>query len=186
MKRYESNRRRRHRHQETNESQIQIHVEPVDEIQFDHEEEIKVPVKIELRRVGAEIPRKSHSGSSCYDIKSLDEITLRPGDRHIFDLGFGIKMSKGWMMQIFDRSGLSTVNRIEIPGSPKIIDNDYRGNLFVTLENRHKKYTYTVEKGDKIAQMGIFRSYLIEFQPTRKIDRYETSRGSGCLGSTGR
>ena len=52
MKCYESNRRRRH-HQEINESQIQIHVEPVDEIQFDHEEEIKVPVKIELRRVGA-------------------------------------------------------------------------------------------------------------------------------------
>ena len=171
---------------ERRQSDIQLRVEPLNEIQFDHDEEIRVPVKIELRREGAQIPRKSHIGSSCYDLKSLDQIQLRPGHRHIFDLGFGLKMSKGWMVQIFDRSGLSTVNRIEIPGSPKIIDNDYRGNLFVCLENRDDKYTYTVKKGDKVAQMGIFRSYSIKFQPTTEINRHETSRGSGCLGSTGR
>ena len=89
-------------------------------------------------------------------------------------------------MQIFDRSGLSTVQRVEIPGSPKVIDNDYRGNIFVCLENRDEKFSHTVRVGDKIVQMGIFRSFSIEFIPTCKINRHETLRGTGRFGSTGR
>ena len=55
-------------------------------------------------------------------------------------------------MEIYNRSGLSTVDKIEIPGPPKEIDTDYRGNIFICLENRGEK-AYTVKKGDKIAQI---------------------------------
>ena len=86
-------------------------------------------------------------------------------------------------MEIYNRSGLSTVDKIEIPGTPKEIT-DYRGNIFVCLENRGQK-AYTVKKGDKIAQIGAACSYLIDFIITEKINRHEPSRGTGCFGSTG-
>ena len=63
-------------------------------------------------------------------------------------------------MEIYKRSGLSTVDKIEIPGTPKEIDTDYRGNMFVCLENIEEK-AYTVEKGDKIVQIGAACSYLM-------------------------
>ena len=87
-------------------------------------------------------------------------------------------MKKGWRVEIYNRSGLSTVDKIEIPGTPKEIDTDYRGNILVCLENRGEK-AHTVEKGDKIAQIGVACSYLIDFIITEKINRHETSQGTG-------
>ena len=86
-------------------------------------------------------------------------------------------------MEIYNRSGLSTVDKIEIPGTPKEIDTDYRGNIFICLENRGEK-AYTVEKGNKIAQIGAARSYPIDFIITEKINWHEASQGTGCFGST--
>ena len=65
-------------------------------------------------------------------------------------------------MEIYNRSGPSTGYKIEIPGTPKEIDTDYRGNIFICLENRGEK-AYTVEKGYKIAQIGVACSYPIDF-----------------------
>ena len=86
-------------------------------------------------------------------------------------------------MEIYNRSGLSTIDKIEIPGTPKEIDTDYRGNIFICLENRGEK-AYTVEKGDKIAQIGATCSYLIDFIINEKINQHETSQGTGCFRRT--
>ena len=168
----------------SNKEPFQCKVEPLDDIQFDCDEEIKVPIAVELRHKDAKVPKKSHLRSCCYDLKSLQKYHLRPNKHHTFDLGLAFKMKKGWKMEIYNRSGLSTVDKIEIPGTPKEIDTDYRDNIFVCLENRGEK-AYTVEKGDKIAQIGVAHSYLIDFIITEKINWHKTSRGTGCFGSTG-
>ena len=102
-----------------------------------------------------------------------------------FDLGLTFKIQRGWVLHIYNRSGLSLVQKIEIPGTPKIIDSDYRGNVFVCLENKRRKKKYTVKKRDRIAQMSIVRDYLIDFK-LGQVNRNETERGEGKLGSTGR
>ena len=48
-----------------------------------------------------------------------------------------------------------------------MVDTDYRGNIFVCLENRGEK-AYTVKKGDKIAQIAVAHSSLIDFIETKK------------------
>lgn len=166
------------------EDAVQIRVEPLNDLQFDYDE-IKVPVTVELRRKEAEVPTRSRKTSACYDLKSLDRKTIRPGERIFFDLGLAFKIRRGWMLQIYNRSGLSLVQKIEIPGTPKIIDSDYRGNLFICLENRRKVKSYTVKKRDRIAQMSIVRDYKIDFKVGR-VNPAETKRGEGKLGSTGR
>ena len=168
------------------EAPFQCKVEPLDDIQFDCDEEIKVPILVELRHEDAEVPKKSHRGSSCYDLKSLETHRLWPKRKHIFDLGLAFKMKKGWKLEIYNRSGLSTVNNIEIPGTPKVIDNDYRGNVFICLKNTGDKGSHTIKKGDRIGQLAVVRSYPIDFIRTKRIDPHETSRGTGCYGSTGR
>ena len=153
--------------EKTEREEFQHRVEPLDDIQFDNDEEIKVSILVELRWRGAKIPKKSHPGSSCYDLKLLHNYHLHPKKQHVFDLGLAFKMKKGWKLEIHNRSGLSTVHRILIPGTPKIVDNNYRGNVYVCLRNEGEK-AYTVRKKDRIAQLAVVCSYPIDFIWTRK------------------
>ena len=49
---------------------------PLDDIQFNCDEEIKVPISVELRHKDAKVPKKSHLGSCCYHLKSLQTYRL--------------------------------------------------------------------------------------------------------------
>ena len=75
------------------EDHFQCRVEPLDDIQFDNDE---VPIEVELRRKDVEIPKKSHPGSACYNLKSLDTYHIYPKKQHVFDLGLAFKIKKGY------------------------------------------------------------------------------------------
>ena len=52
--------------QVSNNEPLQCKVEPLDDIQFDCDEEIKVPILVELRHRDAKVQKKSHPGSCCH------------------------------------------------------------------------------------------------------------------------
>ena len=85
-------------------------------------------------------------GAACYDLKSLDYRIIRPKRKAFFDIGLAFKMEKGWTVQIHNRSGLSLIENIVIPGTPKIIDSDYCGSVKICLHNRNDQDSYTVKK----------------------------------------
>ena len=98
-------------HKSIEEVPFQCRVEPLDDIQFDHDLQIKVPILMELRHKDTEIPKKNNPGSSCHDLKSLQNYCLYPKKQHVFDLPLAFKMKKGWKLEIHNRSGLSTVQK---------------------------------------------------------------------------
>ena len=85
--------------QNLKEPPFQCRLEPLEDIQFDCDEEIKVPILVKLMHKDAEVPKKSHPGSCCYDLKSLETYRLCPKKKHIFDLGLTFKMKKGWRLE---------------------------------------------------------------------------------------
>ena len=64
-----------------------------------------------------------------------------------------------------------------------VIDSDYRGEVYVTLENRSLN-RYTINRGDRIAQGLILPAPQVKFIPVKELN--ETERGDGGYGSTGR
>ena len=70
-----------------------VHVKPLDEIQFDNGE-ICIPIMVELRRQGAEVPIKKMPGVACYDLKSLDYRIIPSKRKAFFDIGLACKMEK--------------------------------------------------------------------------------------------
>ena len=60
----------------SNKEPFQCKVEPLNDIQFDCNEEIKVPIAVELRHKDARVSKKSHPRSCCYDLKSLQKYPL--------------------------------------------------------------------------------------------------------------
>jgi dUTP pyrophosphatase len=80
------------------------------------------------------------------------------------------------------RSGLGTKKGICLSNGIGVIDSDYRGEVCVGLFNTGKE-DFTIERGDRIAQMmflPVFAANLIE---SEELD--ETERGAGGFGSTG-
>jgi dUTP pyrophosphatase len=67
--------------------------------------------------------------------------------------------------------------------SPGTIDADYRGEICVLLIN-HGSEPFTVQRGERIAQMVIAPVSRVELVPTSSLST--TDRGSGGFGSTGR
>lgn len=142
-------------------------------------------VYIKLLREGAVIPFLATSGSAGYDVCACidEEIVILVGDTVLVPTGLSVAFEgSSACMQIYSRSGLAARHGIVMANGVGIIDSDYRGEVVVPLMNLGKA-SYTIEKGQRIAQMLMIGL----LQPTLMISEElpETERGSGGLGSTG-
>ena len=91
-------------------------------------------------------------------------------------------LPRGFEAQIRPRSGLALKKGITLPNSPGTIDADYRGEVGVILLNAGEE-TFTIERGDRIAQMVIAPVLQASWNEVESLD--ETARGEGGFGSTG-
>ena len=65
---------------------------------------------------------------------------------------------------------------------PEGYDADYRGEIGVILIN-HSGEPFTVQRGDRIAQMVLARYEKIEWEPVDSLD--DSDRGDGGFGHSG-
>jgi dUTP pyrophosphatase len=123
--------------------------------------------------------------SAGLDIRAnLDEsVTLRPLERAMIPTGLFVELPEGCEMQIRPRSGLAAKHGITVLNSPGTIDADYRGEIKVILVNLSNE-PFTIESGERIAQMIVARYEQIEWQPVEELGA--TERGAGGFGSTGK
>ncbi len=107
---------------------------------------------------------------------------LDPGEIYLFPSGFCVAIPSGYEIQIRPRSGLAVKHGVTIINSPGTIDADYRGELRVALINLGKT-AFTINRGDRIAQMVLAPVIQAQLNVTLTLD--ETERGSGGFGHTG-
>lgn len=113
----------------------------------------------------------------------LNPYYLEPGDRILIKTGVFIGLTPGWEVQIRPRSGLAWKNGITVLNSPGTIDAGYRDEIGVIMIN-HGNTSFTINYGDRIAQMVFSRIYRISMEPVDKLD--DTNRGLGGFGSSGK
>ena len=80
------------------------------------------------------------------------------------------------------RSGLALKHGITVLNTPGTIDADYRGEIGVVLVNVSNE-PFTIEPGERIAQMVIAKHEQADFVIVEELD--ETERGEGGYGHTG-
>jgi dUTPase len=83
---------------------------------------------------------------------------------------------------LFDRSGLGGKKGIRLSFAC-LIDNDYRGEIFLSIENQSGK-PFDWKAGDRLVQITYVFMYAGAAQETTMLD--QTARGEGGFGSTGR
>ena len=123
--------------------------------------------------------------SAGLDIRAnIDEsVTLRPLERAMIPTGLFVELPEGCEMQIRPRSGLAAKHGVTVLNSPGTIDADYRGEIKVILVNLSNE-PFTIEAGERIAQMIVARYEQIEWQAVEELS--STERGAGGFGSTGK
>lgn len=137
-----------------------------------------------VNQSGHELPFYATPDSAGMDLRAeLNEpFTLEPGDYTLIKTGLFIELPTGTEAQIRPRSGLAFKHGITVLNSPGTIDADYRGEIGVLLIN-HGKKPFTIEHGERIAQMVIAKYEKIEWKQVDSLD--ESTRGAGGFGSTG-
>jgi dUTP pyrophosphatase len=111
-----------------------------------------------------------------------EPVTLGSLERTMIPTGLFIQLPEGYEAQVRPRSGLAAKHGITVTNSPGTIDADYRGEVCVLLVNLSKD-PFTIEPGERIAQMVIARHEHVEWEEVERLD--ESSRGTGGFGSTG-
>lgn len=139
-------------------------------------------VKI-INKSGFDLPKYETKGSAGLDIKSIEELTINPGERKLVKTGLFLEIPEGYEVQVRPRSGLALKKGVTVLNSPGTIDADYRGEVGVILIN-HSDEPYDIIIGDRIAQMVFAKVEQADWLETEEIS--ETERGEGGFGSTGK
>lgn len=126
----------------------------------------------------AKLPQKGKN--MCYDISTIEDGVLKPGERRLFRTGLKIALKKGYHASIRPRSGLAVKSGIDVLAGQ--IDNGFRGEWMVCLIN-HGKEDFQVKSGDRIAQFKIEKNIKTKWEVVDSLD--ETERNENGFGSTG-
>lgn len=131
------------------------------------------------------LPAYETAHSAGMDLRALTggPVTLKPLERKLIPTGLYIELPVGYEAQVRPRSGLALKHGVTVLNSPGTIDADYRGEIGVILVNLSDK-EFTLNDGDRIAQMIIAGHSKAELIETEEIDT--TERGAGGFGHSGR
>ncbi|MCX8007798.1 MAG: dUTP diphosphatase [Coriobacteriia bacterium] len=129
------------------------------------------------------LPRYAHEGDAGLDLYAAEDVTLAPFERALVPTGIAVAIPEGFAGFVQARSGLAIRHGLGLVNSPGLIDSHYRGEIKVIAINLDPSQTFSIRRGEKIAQLVIqpvVRANLVEAE---QLD--ETARGEGGFGSTG-
>lgn len=164
-------------------------------------------IPIELCRDDATMPTYAHEGDAAMDIYCCEDVTINPGQTVIVPTGIKVAIPKGYALLIQPRSGQSVKTKLRVANTPGLIDSGYRDEIGVIIENieqpiqdlqydflesgkivvrsiEHGK-PYTLEKGQRIAQMRLVEVPSIAWMKVENISEIGGDRGGG-FGSSGK
>ena len=144
-------------------------------------------LRVYKMRPEAVVPRYETSGAAGMDLAAcLDTImTIEPGGTARVPTGLRIALPPGHEGQVRPRSGLAARRSVTVLNAPGTVDEDYRGELQVLLVN-HGPDTFTIEHGDRIAQLIVAPVVQVEIDTVNdEAALGDTERGDGGFGSTG-
>lgn len=130
------------------------------------------------------LPAYSTPLSAGMDVRAANEtpVTIGPLERAMIPTGLYLEIPAGYEVQVRPRSGLAAKKGITVLNAPGTIDADYRGEVCVILVNLSNE-AFTVEKGERIAQLVLARHEVIEWEESESLA--DSERGAGGFGSTG-
>jgi dUTP pyrophosphatase len=165
---------------------------------------IEIPVEL---MEDAKIPSYARLGDAGLDIYSTEDIEIGPGETKLIHTGLKVAIPRGYELQVRPKSGISLKTKLRVANTPGTIDSGYRDEVCVIIENLEPKIadidydfdergrtvinsivhgkSYTIEKGQKIAQFVLNEIVVANFNKVNSIAEVEGEDRGGGFGSTG-
>ncbi|GAX87845.1 dUTP pyrophosphatase [Lebetimonas natsushimae] len=140
-------------------------------------------LKVKKLNKEAIIPAYQSEEAAGFDLHSIENVVIKPGERKLIGTGLAFEIEKGYEIQIRPRSGLAYKHGITVLNTPGTIDSDYRGEIKVLLINLGSE-NFEVKKGERIAQAVVAPVVQAKFAEVEELS--DTKRGGGGFGSTGK
>ena len=141
-------------------------------------------MRIRLKKLHADalLPHYAHGPKedAGMDLRAVERVVLIPGAAQGVPTGLAIELPEYYEAQVRPRSGMALKHSITVNFGT--IDPGYRGEIRVVMFNLGRE-DYTVEKGDRIAQLIVARYEPVEWE---EGELGESRRGEGGFGSSGR
>lgn len=136
-------------------------------------------------RPDAREPVRAHAGDAGYDLRSVEEVELHPGERALVKTGISVAIPDGYAGLVLPRSGLAVRHGISLVNTPGLIDSGYRGEIKVPLINHDLRETFRIEAGTRIAQLVLVPALAASFAEVEALEVGADGRGEGGFGSSG-
>ena len=133
--------------------------------------------------ISGSVPSYAHPGDAGADLVATDALVLEPGQRATVGTGVSIALPDGFVAFVVPRSGLAMKHGITVVNSPGTVDAGYRGEIRITMLNTDPQTPFTIDVGDRIAQLIVMPVSRARFVPVAKLPG--SHRGEGGFGSTG-
>ncbi len=130
------------------------------------------------------IPQYAQAGDAGADVHSRLDIAIAPGERALVPTGISIALPDGYAAFAHPRSGLAIKHGVGMVNAPGTIDAGFRGELQIILINHDLRETFTIKRGDRIAQLVFQKVERADFIEVEELPG--SDRGTDGFGSTGR
>lgn len=137
-------------------------------------------LKIKKLKENAKLPKYAHEGDVGLDLFAMETKTLAPGEHYFFYHGFALEFTTGYGAFVMDKGSISKAGLKTMGG---VFDAGFRGEYNTHLVNLSDE-PYTVEEGDKVAQLVILPVNIDVLEEVTELS--DSSRGTGAFGSTGK
>ena len=129
------------------------------------------------------LPSYAHAGDAGLDLRAREDVVLAPaGGRALVPTGIAIAIPRGHAGFVLPRSGLALHHGISVVNAPGLIDAAYRGEIKVILLNTDPTEAFTVQRGDRIAQLVILQFATVRWTEVDTLDGNDRGGGFGHSG----
>ena len=129
-------------------------------------------------------PKYAKAGDAGVDVYSAIDCEIAPGQRALVPTGIAIALPDGYAAFAHPRSGLAIKYGVGIVNAPGTIDAGYRGEIQMILINHDLERSFSIKRGDRIAQLVFQKVESVEFVEVAELPG--SGRGESGFGSTGR
>lgn len=140
-------------------------------------------MEIEIIAEEGMLPIYAREGDAGADLRSNEDIEILANQQVLVKTGVRLGLPDGYVGLVCSRSGLALKSGVFVLNAPGVVDSGYRGEVGVILKNSGSS-TFSVKKGDRIAQLMIQKFESPKFIEVETLD--VTERGEGGFGSTGK
>jgi dUTP pyrophosphatase len=129
----------------------------------------------------AKLPERNHATDCGLDLFALETVEIWAGHTEIVRTGIALQIPIGYVGKIEDRSSMAA-RGLKTAGG--IIDPGYTGEIKVVINNLNNLPLYIIHKGDKIAQLLIYKIETPQVEEVTEL--LLTDRDTKGFGSSGK